>query len=128
MLLGGDDGGAVAADTEPLSSGEVRAVVDAFADAYETEDGRALGQLLTNDVERVLPSGVLRSRKAVVRAYEGQFRANEPRATTSTTSTSAAGPPAARAATIACAGRGARRWTAASCSRSCATAGARGSR
>jgi ketosteroid isomerase-like protein len=55
----------------------VRAVAGAFADAYETEDGRALRRLLTPDVQRALPSGaVLHGREAVAAAYESQFRAN----------------------------------------------------
>ncbi|HEX4363065.1 MAG TPA: protein kinase [Solirubrobacteraceae bacterium] len=76
MLLTGNGDGAAATDATPLSASEVHAVVDAFAADYETENGAALGRLLTNDVERVLPSGVLRSRKAVVGEYEGQFRTN----------------------------------------------------
>jgi serine/threonine-protein kinase len=76
MLLSGSGGRASATDTTPLSASEVHGVVDAFAADYETENGAALGQLLTDDVERVLPSGVLRSRKAVVGEYEGQFATN----------------------------------------------------
>ena len=86
---------------KPLSSSDVRAVVDAFANAYETEDGAALGQLLTNDVERVLPSGSLHSRKAVVSEYEGQFATNATESYDLDGSTSAADPPAARAPTTA---------------------------
>ncbi len=79
MLL---DGGASAGDAaavaaRPLATGEVRAVAGAFADAYETEDGRALRRLLTADAQRALPGGaVLRGRDAVAAAYESQFRAN----------------------------------------------------
>ncbi len=78
LMLGSDGGGdAAAAEARPLAAGEVRAVADAFADAYETEDGRALRRLLTSDVVRLLPEGApLRGRGAVAGAYEAQFREN----------------------------------------------------
>jgi serine/threonine-protein kinase len=76
MLGSGDDTSAAAAQVRPLAAGEVRAVADAFADAYETEDGAALGRLLTADVKRVLPDAIARGRRAVVALYEAQFRAN----------------------------------------------------
>jgi serine/threonine-protein kinase len=63
----------------PLSEDEVRDVAQDFAQAYEAEDGRALGRLLTRNVQRVLPSGVVRGRTRVVREYESQFRAQETR-------------------------------------------------
>jgi ketosteroid isomerase-like protein len=76
-MLAGDDGPSAAAASRPLAAAEVRAVADAFAAAYETEDGRGLRRLLTADVERVLPAGApLRGRDAVARAYESQFREN----------------------------------------------------
>ncbi len=77
LASGGGGSGAAAAESRPLAAGEVRAVAAAFADAYETEDGRALRRLLTSDVRRVLPEGAsLRGRDAVAAAYEAQFREN----------------------------------------------------
>ena len=78
MMLGGDgDDDAARAATRPLAAGEVRAVAEAFADAYESEDERALRRLLTRDVERVLPAGApVRGRDAVAAAYRTQFRDN----------------------------------------------------
>jgi serine/threonine-protein kinase len=78
VMLGSDGGGnAAAAAARPLAAGEVRAVAEAFADAYESEDVRALRRLLTRDVERVLPAGApVRGREAVVGAYAAQFRDN----------------------------------------------------
>ena len=61
----------------PLSADEVRDVAQDFAQAYEDEDGKALGRLLTRDVQRVLPSGVARGRTRVVREYRSQFRAQD---------------------------------------------------
>ena len=61
----------------PLSADEVRDVAQDFAQAYEAEDGQALGKLLTRDVQRVLPSGVARGRTRVVREYRSQFRAQD---------------------------------------------------
>jgi ketosteroid isomerase-like protein len=78
MLLGNEREVATA-QTRPLAEGEVRAVAEAFAAAYEVEDGRALGQLLTSDVRRVLPEGTVRGRQAVVTQYETQFRENATR-------------------------------------------------
>ena len=74
----GDDGAGdrAAVQTAPLSDDEVRATAQAFAEAYETEDGRALRTLLTDDVLRVLPTGTVRGRDAVATEYESQFRAN----------------------------------------------------
>jgi serine/threonine-protein kinase len=66
-------------DSIALSTEEVRAAAQGFADAYEREDGRALRGLLISDVERVLPTGVARGRSAVMREYERQFRANATR-------------------------------------------------
>ena len=79
LMLDGDERDVATAQTRPLAEGEVRAVAEAFADAYETEDGRALGQLLTSDVRRVLPEGTVRGRQAVVTQYETQFRENATR-------------------------------------------------
>ena len=79
FMLNGDERGAATAQTLPLADGEVRAVAEAFADAYETEDGRALGRLLTSDVRRVLPEGTVRGRQAVVTQYETQFGENATR-------------------------------------------------
>jgi len=76
LMLSGDERDVATAQTHPLAEGEVRAVADAFAEAYETEDGRALGRLLTSDVRRVLPDGTVRGRRAVVTQYETQFRDN----------------------------------------------------
>ena len=73
-VSGGEGGGDPSA---ALSDGEVRNVAEAFARAYETEDSRALGRLLTRDVQRVLPAGVARGRAGVVTEYERQFQANE---------------------------------------------------
>ena len=67
---------AAAAQTRPLAEDEVRAAAEAFAQAYETEDGRALRRLLAADVQRVLPGGIVRGRDAVATEYESQFRAN----------------------------------------------------
>jgi len=78
-LMLGDDGDqdVAAALSRPLAEGEVRAAAEAFAQAYETEDGRALRRLLTADVQRVLPDGAtVRGRDAVATAYESQFREN----------------------------------------------------
>jgi ketosteroid isomerase-like protein len=73
----GSSGDAAAAAARPLASGEVRAVAEAFAEAYETEDTAALRQLVTSDVERVLPTGApLHGRDVVVAAYAQQFRDN----------------------------------------------------
>jgi ketosteroid isomerase-like protein len=76
LMLGGDERDVATAQTRPLAAGEVRAVAVAFADAYETEDGAAMGRLLTRDVTRVLPEGTVRGRQAVVTQYETQFRQN----------------------------------------------------
>ena len=75
-MLDGNEREIATAQTRPLAEGEVRAVAEAFADAYETEDGRALGRLLTSDVRRVLPDGTVRGRRNVVTQYETQFREN----------------------------------------------------
>jgi hypothetical protein len=76
LTLGSNgDPGRAAAD-RPLAAGEVRVVAQSFATAYETEDGRALRRLVTTDVQRVLPGGVLRGREAVATEYERQFRRN----------------------------------------------------
>ena len=76
MLGSADDDNAAVAQTRPLAEAEVRAATAAFADAYETEDGAALGRLLTADVKRVLPGGIVRGRRDVVAEYERQFRDN----------------------------------------------------
>ena len=70
-------GDSVARARAPLSTDDVRNVAQDFAQAYEAEDGRALRQVLTSDVQRVLPSGVARGRARVVREYVSQFRAQE---------------------------------------------------
>ena len=74
-LPGGSSGNGRA--RAPLSADEVRDVAQDFAQAYEAEDGQALGRLLTRDVQRVLPSGVARGRTRVVREYRSQFRAQD---------------------------------------------------
>ena len=79
LMLSGDEREVATAQTRPLAEGEVRAVADAFAEAYETEDGGALGRLLTSDVRRVLPEGTVHGRRAVVTQYETQFRENATR-------------------------------------------------
>ena len=79
MLSGDDRQGAAAAQVAPLAEGEVRAAAEAFAQAYETEDGRELRRLLTSNVQRVLPTGVVRGRDAVATEYESQFRTNATR-------------------------------------------------
>jgi hypothetical protein len=77
LMLGSGGGNASAAEAGPLADGEVRAVAQAFADAYETEDGPGLRRLLTTDVQRVLPQGgAVQGRGAVVREYEAQFHDN----------------------------------------------------
>ncbi len=77
FMLGADaDNDAAAAQTRPLTDNETRAAAEAFAQAYETEDGRALRRVLSADVQRVLPDGVVRGRNAVATEYERQFRAN----------------------------------------------------
>ena len=130
LLLGqsGDDP-ARPDDSIPLSTEEVRAAAQGFAAAYEREDGRALRGLLSSDVERVLPTGVARGRSAVVREYERQFRANATR-TYELVQLQADGGPAGRASARyrVTRARPARRSRVGSCSASCATAAARGSR
>ncbi|HVL96831.1 MAG TPA: DUF4440 domain-containing protein, partial [Solirubrobacteraceae bacterium] len=79
LMLDGDERETATAQTRPLDEGEVRAVAEAFAEAYETEDGRALGRLLTSDVRRVLPEGTVRGRGNVVAEYESQFQTNATR-------------------------------------------------
>ena len=79
FMLNGDERDVATAQTRPLADGEVRAVAEAFADAYETEDGRALGRLLTSDVRRVLPEGTVRGRQTVVTQYKTQFGENATR-------------------------------------------------
>jgi ketosteroid isomerase-like protein len=76
MLASGGGREAAAAPSTPLAAGDVRAVADAFAQAYETEDGAALRRLLTSDVQRVLPDGDVHGRAAVAAQYEAQFRDN----------------------------------------------------
>jgi serine/threonine-protein kinase len=79
LMLDGNQRDVATAQTRPLAEGEVRAAAEAFAAAYETEDGRALGRLLTADVRRVLPEGTVRGRRAVVTQYETQFHENATR-------------------------------------------------
>jgi ketosteroid isomerase-like protein len=77
LMLDDDNGqNAAAAQARPLAEGEVRAAAEAFAQAYETEDVRALRGLLAADVQRVLPDGIVRGRDAVATEYASQFRAN----------------------------------------------------
>ena len=76
MLTDDGGGGRPAAQIAPLTDDEVRLTARAFAQAYETEDGRALRGLLTDDVRRVLPTGRVQGRDAVAREYESQFRTN----------------------------------------------------
>jgi serine/threonine-protein kinase len=79
LTLGSDSAPDPAATDRPLAGDEVRAVAEAFASAYEHEDGQALRRLVTGDVRRVLPAGVLRGRTAVATEYERQFRSNATR-------------------------------------------------
>jgi hypothetical protein len=79
LTLGSDNAPDPAATDRPLAGDEVRAVAEAFASAYEHEDGQALRRLVTGDVRRVLPAGVLRGRTAVATEYERQFRSNATR-------------------------------------------------
>ena len=58
----------------PLSSSEVSGVARAFARAYGHENARALGALLSPDVQRVSAADVQRGRGAVLDAYRSQFR------------------------------------------------------
>jgi hypothetical protein len=60
----------------PLTAGDVRDAVDAFATAYTQEDADALSSLLTREVSRVTPSDAQRGRERVVREYRRQFAAN----------------------------------------------------
>ncbi|MFP5362957.1 MAG: protein kinase domain-containing protein [Thermoleophilia bacterium] len=77
LMLGADGERDVAtAQSRPLAEGEVQAAAEAFAQAYETEDGRALRRLLSADVQRVLPDGSVRGRDAVATQYESQFADN----------------------------------------------------
>jgi len=59
--------------TGPVSSDEVRAVLDRFARAYAEEDDRALARTLTPGVERVMPTSRQRGRDRVVAEYRAQF-------------------------------------------------------
>ena len=90
------------------------------ARAYETEDSRALGRLLTRDVQRVLPAGVARGRAGVVTEYERQFQANETESY-ELDDLEARGGRAGRASARYRVTRAARRSRAGSCSASCAT-------
>jgi serine/threonine-protein kinase len=72
----GAGGGDPPPEVEAVTDHEVRLAVDGFSKAYSDEDARALGRLLTADVERVLPAGAQRGRAAVVREYAAQFAAN----------------------------------------------------
>ena len=83
LTLGSSDGDdAAAARERPLAAGEVRAVAEAFADAYEREDGAALRRLVTSDVRRVLPAGALRGRAAVATDTRASFARTQRAATT----------------------------------------------
>jgi Protein kinase domain/Domain of unknown function (DUF4440) len=73
--IAGGSGAGAGRPGAPLSDGDVQDLAQAFAQAYEAEDGPALGRLLTSDVQRVLPGGVARGRSRVVAQYERQFRA-----------------------------------------------------
>jgi uncharacterized protein (TIGR02246 family) len=77
-LAGLPDGAGGGSDdpTRPLSEDDVRDVADRFAEAYQSEDTRALAKLVTRDVQRVLPGGVARGREQIVDEYARQFRAN----------------------------------------------------
>jgi hypothetical protein len=68
-------GGGASHPNAPLAGDDVRGAAEDFANAYEAEDGAALGKLLTGNVERVVPAGVARGRAEVVRQYQRQFRA-----------------------------------------------------
>ncbi len=59
----------------PLSDDDVAGAAKGFATAYAHEDTRALGRLLSPDVQRVSASDLQRGRSAVVAAYRSQFRA-----------------------------------------------------
>ena len=60
----------------PLTEGDVRSAVDAFAGAVAREDSVNLLRVLSPGVQRVFPSDVQRGRGAVMSAYRGQFRAS----------------------------------------------------
>ncbi|HVF78071.1 MAG TPA: serine/threonine-protein kinase [Solirubrobacteraceae bacterium] len=78
LMLGADDSNDIAAvQSQPLTETEVRAAADAFAQAYETEDGAALRRILSGGVQRVLPSGTVRGRNRVATEYDTQFRTND---------------------------------------------------
>jgi hypothetical protein len=64
----------------PLSSADVENAARSFARAYSHEDARALGRLLSPDVQRVSASDVQRGRGSVVDAYRSQFRSQVTRA------------------------------------------------
>ena len=76
LTTGSDDDRDARAAVAPLAGDDVRRAAEAFAEAYETEDGPRLRRLVTRDVRRVLPGGVLRGRGAVASEYERQFRSN----------------------------------------------------
>ncbi len=61
---------------ESVTDGEVKLMVQRFADAYAHKDARALGRLLTADVMRVLPGAAQHGRRDVVAEYAKQFGAN----------------------------------------------------
>jgi hypothetical protein len=73
LLAPGDDVDASRLPGAPVTDGEVEALADSFARAYADEDTRALGRLLTRDVERVVPGARQTGRAAVLRAYGAQF-------------------------------------------------------
>ncbi len=68
-----DSGGAARG---PLSRGEVRGAVGAFARAYGREDLVALGRTLAPDVQRIAPASEERGRGTVLAEYRRQFTTN----------------------------------------------------
>ena len=97
VLLVAPGGGTPPPPVEEVSGDEAREALARFADAYATEDPRALTRLLTPDVVRVLPGEVNRGRRSVVAAYEQQFGRSAIRAF-ELDDVEAAGGPAGRAA------------------------------
>ena len=73
IAIAGAGGTAPPPAIEAVTDSEVREAVSAFATAYSAEDARALAQLLTSDVTRVLPAESQRGRDDVVSAYASQF-------------------------------------------------------
>jgi ketosteroid isomerase-like protein len=73
LAITGAGGTSPPPSVEAVTDSEVRDAVTVFADAYGSEDPKALAQLLTADVTRVLPSESQSGRDDFVAAYASQF-------------------------------------------------------